>query len=158
MTYVVPYNLIRYGINWPRCIVPYKYAYLLAYLLCCWHACCTGVFHFNFWSFGVWKEVIIDDRLPVKKTTGGLRLMFCSNRERHDEFWAALLEKAYAKWAAFLTIVTHLCSHSLPISHTSADQCSFHKFIYYLKMYFYCLVPCNYYFCVFNVFGKIRLR
>ena len=56
------------------------------------------MFHFNFWCFGVWREVIVDDRLPTYKSSDGVRrLLFCSNRERRDEFWAALLEKAYAK-------------------------------------------------------------
>jgi len=57
-----------------------------------------GVFHFNFWCFGVWREVIIDDRLPTYKAQDGTqRLAFCANRDRPDEFWPALLEKAYAK-------------------------------------------------------------
>jgi len=41
--------------------------------------------------------VIIDDRLPTVESDGVPRLIFCSNKERRDEFWAALLEKAYAK-------------------------------------------------------------
>ncbi len=39
-------------------------------------------------------EVVIDDRLPVYPSN---KLIFCSNREQPNEFWAALLEKAYAK-------------------------------------------------------------
>ena len=57
----------------------------------------AGVFHFNFWRFGTWTEVIVDDRLPTVDTDSGRRLMFCSNREQPNEFWAALMEKAYAK-------------------------------------------------------------
>ncbi|KAK6170022.1 hypothetical protein SNE40_018513 [Patella caerulea] len=53
----------------------------------------TGVFRFNFWWYGDWKEVIVDDYLP----TDGTKLIFCRNRESKDEFWSALLEKAYAK-------------------------------------------------------------
>ena len=54
-----------------------------------------GIFRFNFWFYGGWTEVIIDDRLP---TSADQQLVFCSNRERPDEFWPGLLEKAYAKF------------------------------------------------------------
>ena len=54
----------------------------------------VGVFHFNIWRYGEWTEVIIDDRLPV--TEEG-KLRFGQNRSQPNEFWGALLEKAYAK-------------------------------------------------------------
>ncbi|KAL8585039.1 hypothetical protein ACOMHN_043675 [Nucella lapillus] len=53
----------------------------------------AGVFRFNFWWYGKWKEVVVDDYLP----TDGQGLIYCHNRERPNEFWPPLLEKAYAK-------------------------------------------------------------
>jgi len=51
-----------------------------------------GVFRFRVWWCGVWREVLVDDRLP----TIGNRLVFTSS-DRLQSFWAPLLEKAYAK-------------------------------------------------------------
>ena len=60
----------------------------------------SGIFRFNFWWYGRWTEVIIDDYLP----TDGTNLIYCSNWEEKDEFWGALLEKAYAKLVSCSTI------------------------------------------------------
>lgn len=52
------------------------------------------MFRFHFWLYGEWVSVVIDDRLPYDYSNN---FLYCSNKEEPNEYWASLLEKAYAK-------------------------------------------------------------
>ena len=65
-------------------------------------------YEYRFWLYGKWVDVVVDDRLPVNDSK---KLVYCSSTESPNEFWSALLEKAYAKIS--------LCYANLDGGHTT---------------------------------------
>ncbi|CAD5120817.1 DgyrCDS9375 [Dimorphilus gyrociliatus] len=56
------------------------------------HSNYSGIFRFNVWQYGKWVEICVDDKLPVYQN----RLIYMHSSSE-DEFWSALVEKAFAK-------------------------------------------------------------
>ena len=52
----------------------------------------SSVPFYRFWQYGEWVDVVVDDYLPTKY--GSLMFM---HSDSNNEFWTALIEKAYAK-------------------------------------------------------------
>ncbi|CAG0923408.1 unnamed protein product, partial [Notodromas monacha] len=80
------------------------------------HACknSSGILGLQFWRYGTWEPVTIDDRLPCIVNEDGktYKLLFarCGNP---DEFWLPMIEKAYAKYFGLLCWCLISASHQV---------------------------------------------
>jgi hypothetical protein len=65
-----------------------------------WTCYPAGKFEFYFWDFGIWKKIEVDDLLPTvndKLIYAQETTLFTSSKGNRSEFWAPLVEKAFAK-------------------------------------------------------------
>nr|CAD2166808.1 unnamed protein product [Meloidogyne enterolobii] len=86
----------------------------------------TGIFQFCFWRFGRWIDVIIDDLLPCRSG----KLLFARSKT-DNEFWSALLEKAFAKfYGCYENLVGGQLADALQdVSGGVAETLNVHRFI-----------------------------
>ncbi|CAD6191364.1 unnamed protein product [Caenorhabditis auriculariae] len=86
----------------------------------------AGIFRFRFWRFGVWVEVVIDDLLPTRDG----KLLFARSKTP-NEFWSALLEKAFAKlYGCYENLVGgHLSDALQDVSSGVAETLNVKKFL-----------------------------
>ncbi|KAH7728797.1 calpain-5 [Aphelenchoides avenae] len=85
-----------------------------------------GIFLFRFWRFGYWIDIVIDDLLPTKDG----KLLFARSKTP-NEFWSALLEKAFAKlYGCYENLVGGQLSDALQdVSGGVAETISVPKFL-----------------------------
>ncbi|TKR80373.1 hypothetical protein L596_014456 [Steinernema carpocapsae] len=86
----------------------------------------SGIFRFCFWRFGEWIEVVVDDLLPTKNG----KLLFARSKTP-NEFWSALLEKAFAKlYGCYENLVGGQLADALQdVSAGIAETINVHKFL-----------------------------
>jgi len=72
---------------------------------------------FNFWNFGQWIKVVIDDKLP---TNADSELIFSASKCRLV-YWVPLVEKAYAKlYGSYEAMATKGCLNDALMDMTGA--------------------------------------
>jgi len=77
------------------CSIPALYKHVIPSDNGCFHSSeYAGIFHFRFFKFGEWVDVVVDDKIPVDEDG---EFIYCSNQKDKNEFFVPLLEKAYSK-------------------------------------------------------------
>lgn len=76
-----------------------------------------GIFHFRFWYYGKWVDVVVDDRIPVDLENN---FLFSHNKENSNEFWLPLFEKAYAKLCGCYEMLNDVSARDILVDLTGA--------------------------------------